>query len=308
LTSRDILKKQNFNPAHQWVRTHVHGNFFTIKTTLVMEMIAVLILALWLIISLFRFGERGTDRSRRLQNGRSHGGNLVDYDDYDDEPDDRYGRRRQQRPVVIIVGGNDREERPRGASPVALFMLLFISVAAFALVMKNRDLILDKKADPSLPPGIEVVGGTSKSGSKQPEKPTNAERYEPIPPSDKNGIEQETPATRPQTYSIVDVTRFRLRKSHAVRLQAYTSAEGVYYLQGMYPDERIEVLKISNLEYWACLLANDEDRAYEKKMRFLRDHKDANSRGLAPQVLPLSNYCDYGFVRTEGSEVWFCNE
>jgi hypothetical protein len=263
-----------------------------------METIAVIILALWLIISLFRFGERGTDRSRRLQDGRSHGGNLVDYDDYEDEPDDRHGRRRQQRPVVIIVGNGEREERPRGASPVALFMLLFISLGAFALVMKNTDLIVDKDPDKSLPKG----GSTP---TRPPEVPQNEYIYKP----DANGIEQENePAPTPQTYSTLDVTLFRLRASHAVKLQAYSSAEGVYYLQHLYPGERIEVLKISNLEYWACLMAKDEDSAHEKKMRFLRDHKDANSRGLTPKVVPLSNYCDYGFVRREDSEVWFCNE
>lgn len=278
-----------------------------------METIAILVLFLVLIISLFRFGERGTDRSRRLQDGRSHGGNLLDYDDYDDEPDDRYGRRRQQRPVVIIVGGNgEREERRNRTSPVAMFMLLFISLGAFALVMKSIDLPPVQKPAPGLPGAPTTIGETPKGGStptRPPEVPQNEDIYKPIPRSDANGIEQENePAPTPQTYSTVDVTLLRLRASHAVRLQAYTSAEGVYSLQEVYPTERIEVLKISNLEYWACLMAKDEDSAHEKKMRFLRDHKDANSRGLTPKVVPLSNYCDYGFVRREDSDVWFCNE
>jgi hypothetical protein len=205
--------------------------------------------------------------------------------------------------VVIIVGNGEREERLRGASPVALFMLLFISLGAFALVMKNTDLIVDKAPDESLPKGSVVTTGQAPTRPR--EVPQNEYIYKP----DANGIEQENePAPTPQTYSTVDVTLFRLRASHAVRLQAYISAEGVYNLQEVYSTERIEALKISNLEYWACLMAKDEDLAHEKKTRFLRDHKDANSRGLAPKVVPLSNYCDYGFVRREDSEVWFCNE
>jgi hypothetical protein len=210
-----------------------------------------------------------------------------DYDNYDNYQQPNYPQQYGgNQPIIIMPGGGypypPRHYREDEGSSLPAVMLVILALAIGAAVYYR-----------SAPEKVVYVPYPN-SEQVTPETEPPGQNGQGLALGNPEQLREQKVKVVPTILTVPEekIERFRPTKnSHVVYLSDYSSQEGVRALMGIYPKKKIVGVEINGV-YWACVLTNSEDAAWDELESWKRYENDYRSYGLDPKIRDLRDYCD----------------
>lgn len=213
-----------------------------------------------------------------------------DYDNDDNYPQQNYPQQYTGNQPIIIMPGGGYPYPPRyyredeGSSlPAVMLVILALAIGAAVYYRNAPDKVVyvpysnSEQVVPERESSEQTIGNPEQLREQK-------ATVIPIPPS--TSVEEKTERFRPN------------KNLHAVYLSEYSSQEGVRALMDIYPKKKIVGVEINGV-YWACVLTNSEDAAWDELGKWKRLDNDYRRYGLDPKIENLSDYCNEFSWNTE---------
>ncbi len=244
-----------------------------------------LLLALVLGMAVYIILNRSDQRHPRHRFGHQNPNQPYYGDDYDNDdnyPQPNYPQQYTGNQPIIIMPGGGYPYPPRyyredeGSSlPVVMLMILALAIGVAVYYRYAPDKV--------------VYVPYPNSEQTAPERESSEQTF-----GNPEQLREQKVKVVPTLLTVPEekTERFRPNKnSHVVYLSDYSSQEGVRVLMDIYPKKKIVGVEI-NGAYWACVLTNSEDAAWDELGKWKRYENDYRRYGLDPKIRNLRDYCE----------------